>query len=449
MMSIFLGTMADNKLNIPPNLYNQLDNSPSFFVLRVGMDGCYTYVNKAFAEKFSFISPQLIGKPYEVTIHPDDLESCMEATHTCIANPEKSIPVRLRKPTPDGGFSMAFYEFSALQNAQGEVTEILCIGYDITETEVAHQEARLNSNKFDVIIENITDACYLLDKNWRMIKVNRAFEKLVGRPREEMIGKNIWEEYPSPETVEYLKRMYKKALEENKSIRFEEHQRYLNKWLERTVYPSQEGLTILVRDITERKQTEERILDANNKLIAALNSTSDLNILLSPDFTILSFNKVAAEFAHTFFNSTIKEGDSFWQYAPPGTEQMFRESVSKALSREKVERKQIFSFAPGVELWYRLRFYPVMDADNNLIGVAFNATNIDKEQRQLENLEEIASLYSMEVRRPVATIMGITRLINEDDLNSQNKQWFGYLITTTQELDRVINRIVKKSNEIG
>lgn len=439
-------TMAD--INIQATLFNQLHQSSSFYVLKVSMEGKYTYVNKAFAEKFSFIAPSLIGMPFEVTLHPDDLPACQETSYACIANPDKIIPVRLRKPNADGSYFLSSYEFSAVRNGAGDVAEILCMGYDITETDKAYQEAKQSSDKFDLIIENITDAFYILDHNWKFIKVNRMFEQLTGVSRERLLSMTIWELYPSPEGVQNLRNIYTKVLEDNISLRMEEYIPTFDKWLERTIYPSQEGLTVLFKDITDRKKAEDNIREANNKLIAALNSTSDLNILISPSHTVLSFNKVAAEFTRTFLERTLAEGDSFWAHIIPGTEALFSHNIQLALQGQSVGLKHKLKFAPGVEIWYRLRFYPVYDSDQQLIGVTFNATNIDKEQRQLENLEEIATLYSNQIRRPVATIMGITRLINEDDLKTNNKEWFGYLIKTTHELDRVVNRIMKKSNEI-
>ncbi|MBW3545569.1 MAG: PAS domain-containing protein [Bacteroidetes bacterium] len=437
-----------NNHKLSASLFKLLESSSSFYVIKVGMNGCYSYVNQTFADKFSFIAPNLVGMPYEITIHPEDLPVCQEATFACMSHPEKSVPVKMRKPAPGGEYFWAFYEFSAVLASDGAVAEILCIGYDITSTEKASERAKREKERLDVIIENMVDGFYILDRDWRFIKANQAFEDMIGVLRSRFVGKKIWDVLPKEGYQNNYKELYNKAIQEGQTINFEEYRPDLKKWFEKTVYPSQEGLTVILKDITEHKYTEEKIQEANSKLIAALNSTSDLNILISPDFTVSSFNKVAAEYARTFFNQTITEGDSFWQLIPPGTEEMFRKNVKLAFAGEPIEQKHQFNFAPGVSLWYRIRFYPVRNAESALIGVAFNAINIDKEQRQLANLEEIASLYSREVKRPVATIVGITHLINEDDLNPANKEWFGYLIKTTQELDRVINRIMKKSNEL-
>ncbi|WP_224996567.1 PAS domain-containing protein [Cesiribacter sp. SM1] len=436
------------EFNLPVSLYAHLENSDTFYLLRVSMDGRYTYVNKAFASKFSFIAPDLVGLPFEATIHPDDLEACRQTAFSCIANPNKSIPVQLRKPDGAGGFFLSYYEFSALLNEAGEVAEVMCIGYDITENEAAQSELSKSSEKLDIVIENITDGFYIVDKDWRIIKANRVFTEIVGLPVSQILGVRIWDVLPKAKGDELYK-YYSQAVRDNTTIRFEEYWPDINVWFERTVYPSAEGLTVLIKDVTERKQVEENIQEANNKLIAILNSTSDLNILINQDFKVISFNRVAAEFASTFFNREIAEGDSFWHYAPPGTEDIFRAHINEVLTQERSEFIQKLKFAPGVELWYKLRFFKVSDSEGNTIGVALSATNIDKEQQQYEKLEEIASLYASEVRKPVATIMGITQLIKEDELNTENRQWLGYLITTTHELNRVINRIMKKTNEFN
>ena len=46
------------------------------------------------------------------------------------------------------------------------------------------------------ILESVTDAFYAFDADWRFTYVNRQAERLLRRPREEMLGRIVWEEFP-------------------------------------------------------------------------------------------------------------------------------------------------------------------------------------------------------------------------------------------------------------
>jgi light-regulated signal transduction histidine kinase (bacteriophytochrome) len=64
-------------------------------------------------------------------------------------------------------------------------------------------------------------------------------------------------------------------------------------------------------------------------------------------------------------------------------------------------------------------------------------------------LQEIASISSHNIRRPVATIMGLVSLFDKNNLNnSLNKDIMEHLETTALELDDVIHIIVEKTINI-
>ena len=444
--SYFFWPMADNSLI--HSAYRHLVNSPTFYLIRINLEGLFTYVNPHFAKRFSFLYDDFIGKHYLNTIHEEDLPLCQKAAEACLCNPSEVVPVRLRKPNGQGGYFWSHWEFSAFGEEAEAPREIVCIGYDITETELAQQKAQEYAQKIDIFINNITDSFFVVDREWKFLKVNKVFEMLIGKTEEELLGQSLVDLMPEGMLHSYPETLHK-ALQEGISINFEEYSPASQRWYEVTIYPSPEGLTVLLKDITEKKIAQEIIRESNNKLTAILNSTTDINILIDPEYRVLSFNKMAVESMRKFYdNRELATGQNILEYILPGTEEEFMRNFQAALSGEVVEVKIRLSFKPGMALWFLVKYYPVLDLDGKIIGVAFNSTNIDKQQRQYEQLSHIASLYSHEIRRPVATILGITQLIHADQLSVENKEWFDYLIQTTRELDRVIQRIVRKTSEI-
>jgi PAS domain S-box-containing protein len=429
--------------------YRHLVNSPTFYLVCLSPDGYYRYVNPLFAQRFSFITDHFIGIHHDCSIFAEDIEKSHALIQKCLENPNQIVTAQLRKPDGKGGHTWAHWEISAELDMMGQVSELVCIGYDITETEHAHRQAQEYARKIDTIIENITDGFLILDHQWRFTTLNAVAEKKIGLSRADIIGKCFWDLYPDSDQFQYPA-AYKKAMREGVSVMFQEYDPDRNQWFDITVYPSEEGLTILFKDITDKKVAEDLIRDSNYKLKAILNSTSDINILIDPNYRVLSFNKEALESMRKFYdNWELAIGQNIMDYILPGTEQEFMANFQSALAGKAVELKMKLAFKPGLALWFLIRYFPVYDANGQAIGVAMNSTNIDKQQRQYEHLSEIASLYSHEIRRPVATILGITQLINSDKLTLENKEWFDYLTQTTKELDRVIHRIVRKTGEMG
>ncbi|MFX6015176.1 PAS domain-containing protein, partial [Acinetobacter baumannii] len=93
------------------------------------------------------------------------------------------------------------------------------------------------------ILETINDAFFHVNNDWVLTYLNKETEKILGRKRDTLIGKNLWEEYPDAVETDFY-RQYHKAMETQESLTFEEFYMPLNMWLEVTVYPSPTGLSV-------------------------------------------------------------------------------------------------------------------------------------------------------------------------------------------------------------
>src|SRR5690606_10055771 len=85
---------------------------------------------------------------------------------------------------------------------------------------------------------------------------NKEAERFLGMPRQEVLGRILWEVYPDTvESTFYYH--YHKAIAENAVQHFEACYEKLNIWIEVSAYPLPDGLSVYFKDITERKQAEE------------------------------------------------------------------------------------------------------------------------------------------------------------------------------------------------
>lgn len=132
----------------------------------------------------------------------------------------------------------------------------------IKQAQIALQNAFLEKNS---ILESIGDAFFRVDRNWKVIYWNQKAEEILNKPKNEIINKNLWEEFPDIIDTEFFNN-YHAAINENTSNHFEAYYKTLKKWFEVSAYPYDNGLSIYFRDVTYRKKIEIEMDHLNNNL---------------------------------------------------------------------------------------------------------------------------------------------------------------------------------------
>jgi hypothetical protein len=89
----------------------------------------------------------------------------------------------------------------------------------------------------------------------------------------------------------------------------------------------------------------------------------------------------------------------------------------------------------------------MIERTTNILRVLIeNKRNQDHVKDQNRRLQEIASISSHDIRRPVATILGLVNLFDRNTLdNPMNKEIINHIDATAKELDEVIHTIVEKT----
>jgi len=81
-----------------------LGNSSQFYIVTTYLDGHYSYVNKNYAKSFSHITKNLVGQSFQITMHPDDVNTCIAVCTKCFANPDKLFLATIRKHDGSGSY---------------------------------------------------------------------------------------------------------------------------------------------------------------------------------------------------------------------------------------------------------------------------------------------------------------------------------------------------------
>ncbi|MHA2180278.1 MAG: PAS domain S-box protein, partial [Promethearchaeota archaeon] len=131
----------------------------------------------------------------------------------------------------------------------------------------SEQNYRNLSNQYRMLLESITDAVYVLNRDWEYIILNKNAEKIVNMPIENLLGNKIFEVFPGIEGTPFFK-SYETVMTTRKAMRITELFTLPDGrtgYYEVSVYPIREGILCIAKDVSEEKEIEQRLLDSEER----------------------------------------------------------------------------------------------------------------------------------------------------------------------------------------
>lgn len=246
------------------------DLSPDLLCI-AGTDGYFKKINPAFEKVLGYNQNYILSTPFKELTHPDDRESTQDKVNDLSAGKSVSY-YESRYLTAQGHYiwlSWAAVPFS-------EENLIFAIGKDITLRKKQEEEIYKKSEFIVDILESIGDAFFTLDKEFVVTYWNNIAETLLGVPKESILGQCLWDVFPDAKTLpSYFN--YTKVLNEKITVHFEDYYEPVHKWFEISAYPSETGVSVFFKDITERKISNQKMIELNERLLSRTRELSVSN----------------------------------------------------------------------------------------------------------------------------------------------------------------------------
>ena len=250
--------------------------------------GNISFVNQCLLEKTEFNSSRFIGKKWNVLFSNSNLTEDFDEVWTQIKGCK--IWKTQRKFARKGG-SHFWVNCAILPILDGESlpTQYLMIADDITTLKEAEKSNREYAIKLHSILEGVTDAIFVLDKNWLLTNINKEAERLLEKKGSFLLGKNIWEVFPAEEGFKFYQ-FFRKAKKRKITVQFEEYYAPKKQWFDISIYPSKDGLAVCFRDVSERKKKDDERREILEQLII---QNRDLE-----EFTYITSHSLRAQIAN-------------------------------------------------------------------------------------------------------------------------------------------------------
>ncbi len=125
-------------------------------------------------------------------------------------------------------------------------------------------QVRVKTEQLTGLFDRMNDGFIALDKNFCYTFVNRNICELLGQQPENLLGRNVWDVFPDA-VGSATYNAFVAAMETQQPVVNTDYYAGLDLWQENHIYPSAEGLSVFIRNISERRKAEDMLIASEQK----------------------------------------------------------------------------------------------------------------------------------------------------------------------------------------
>ncbi|WP_183906873.1 PAS domain-containing sensor histidine kinase [Rufibacter immobilis] len=341
-----------------------------------------------------------------------------------------------------------YYTFTEMPIViDGQVVGVHGIVKDITQAKEQQMQLEASSKRMNNILESIKDAFFTVDTNLRFTYVNQVFENIMGVRKEDILGVDVRDVYSEKQYATFYA-YSQKGLETGCPVHFEEFSAADNLWLDVSVYPSEEGLSIFMREINSRKNAEAEL----KKLSLVASKTVNSVCIIDQEGRVEWVNDGFMRITGYSLEEIKGQRPIELLPNPETTAEVVPLLIQNFAGDDPFVQEVQCRSKTGDVYWSRLDVTPFWDEQNGQKKHIVIETIITEEKKAEEvreklteelltrnrNLEQFTYIVSHNLRSPVANILGLTSLLGTSDKPELQEGLVSRLKLTAQNLDQII-----------
>ncbi|WP_462251622.1 PAS domain S-box protein [Ekhidna sp.] len=274
-------------------------NQSPYGIALVSDNGKPYEVNKSLCEFLGYDEEELKSLTFKKFTHPEDFPIDFDLYNQLVSNKIESYEIEKRYIRKDGEIVYANLIVTQIEDqfAEGGKRALAMVD-DITVKVKAQHELNLLNERYKQMIESAPDAVYVFSQKGTITEVNNAAISMSGYKRAELIGQPIW-------TID---KKWDEIAVEKYFAEVKEGEAQLRE----TIHTSKEGKEIsvevnlnpvkldyntwvigMVRDVTKRKEIEQKLSSSEAKYKGVVETASDAIFIVSMEGDIIEVNDMA------------------------------------------------------------------------------------------------------------------------------------------------------------
>jgi PAS domain S-box-containing protein len=264
--------------------------------------------------------------------------------------------------------------------------QILIVVRNITASKRAEEALRASESEYRQLADSIMDVFFALDKDMRYIYWNKASEVFTGIPARDAIGKSLTELFPGPQG-EKARKVYLEVLRTKKATNFTNEYNLGGKdhLFDITAYPIENGVSVITKDITERKLAEEMLRKSEEKYRQLVDLAQEGILMTDADAAIRFVNPRMADMLGYHVDEMV--GKPAFQFMNEPAAELARRKFEER-KRGLAGRYELdFLRKDGTLVCTNIGVTPIKDKDGDFSGSLAVVADITDRKRYEEALE--------------------------------------------------------------
>jgi histidine kinase len=165
----------------------------------------------------------------------------------------------------DGSETHWFVRTTPIRKSSQDVTAVMEISLDITQSKRLEKEIRQSEEKYQSIFNNIPNAVFIVDADsMHILDCNDGVENIYGFSKGELIDRSVLEFFEESERDDYSRQLKTATvLNQVRQVTKNGGTIFVNVNISPSEYLGQQAMLLVASDITKRLQTEQQLIQAS------------------------------------------------------------------------------------------------------------------------------------------------------------------------------------------